>query len=179
MTHVCVYMIIRVCVNASEKTALPALRGRAINEEPVKTQCTGVMKFVGAGVGFVGAGVGASVGNCGPGGGVLGAGVGSGSQGPPFLEEALVGNRNFEVSGRRGLRRGQESGPGVCKALRWESVWPSGKERGPRAMRGTGVECSAQEAFPPVSCVCPRLVPSLQLKRSRKAWCSSSRTSSC
>ena len=52
MTHVCVYMIICVCVNASEKTALPALRGRAINEEPVKTQCTGVMMFVGAGVGL-------------------------------------------------------------------------------------------------------------------------------
>ena len=118
---------IRVCVNVSEKTALPALRGRAINEEPVKTQCTGV----GAGVGFVGAGVGAGVGSGGAGGGGLGAGVGSGSQGPPFLEEALVGNRDFEVSGRRGLRGGQESGPGVCRASRWESGWPSGKERAP------------------------------------------------
>ena len=88
-----VYIYDHTCVNVSEKTVLPAPRGTAINEEPVKTQC--------AGVGQVGG---------------LREGGGSGSQGPPSLEEALVGNPDLEVSGRRGLRRGQESGPGVCRA---------------------------------------------------------------
>ena len=47
-------------------------------------------------------------------------------------------------------------------------------------MRGAGVEGSAQEAFPlPCPPSAPGWFPGLQLRRSRKAWPSSSRTTRC
>lgn len=67
-----------------------------INEEPVKTQCTGVGQ-----VGGLGAGVRVRQG-----------------RDFPSLEEALGGSPDLEVSGRRGLRRGAGgAAPGVCRGL--------------------------------------------------------------